>query len=126
MKGNLLDSLPCWLLLHLFSCGSLAGADSLTLPTCARVETTKGGGQWQVTEKTVEWDPKKTAIVICDMWNLHWCKGATRRVAEMAPRMKEVGNEARKRGGFIIHCPSSTMEFYTDTPQRKPAKSAPP
>src|SRR5438093_218308 len=125
MKGNRLDSLPCWLLLHLFSCGSLAGADWLTLPTRARAETSKGSGQWQVTEKTVEWDPKKTSIVICDMWNQHWCKGATKRVAEMAPRMNEVVNEARRRGVFIIHCPSSTMEFYKDTAQRKLAQAAP-
>ncbi|MEO8428289.1 MAG: PVC-type heme-binding CxxCH protein [Verrucomicrobiota bacterium] len=38
--------------------------------------------------------------------------------------MNEVIQEARKRGVFIIHCPSSTMEFYKDTPQRKRAQAA--
>jgi nicotinamidase-related amidase/type 1 glutamine amidotransferase len=71
------------------------------------------------------WDPAKTAIVICDMWNEHWCKGATRRVAEMAPRMNEVASAAREKGVLIIHCPSSCMDFYKDTQQRKLAQTAP-
>jgi nicotinamidase-related amidase len=99
---------------------------TLLLPTRSRVETAQGSGQYQVVDKTVKWDPAKTAIVICDMWNQHWCKGATERVAEMAPRMNEVIKEARRRGIFIIHCPSDTMSFYKETPQRKLAQAAPP
>lgn len=37
--------------------------------------------------RTVYWDPKKTAIIICDMWDDHTCRGAADRVAEMAPAM---------------------------------------
>lgn len=95
------------------------------METRARAETAKGNGQWQTVEKTVAWDPVRTAIVICDMWDQHWCQGATRRVAEMAPRMNEVVKTARARGMFIIHCPSDTMKFYEGTPQRKLAQSAP-
>jgi putative membrane-bound dehydrogenase-like protein len=76
-------------------------------------------------EKVVKWDPKKTAIVICDMWNQHWCKGATERVSEMAPRMNEVVKKARAEGVFIIHAPSETMKFYEGTPARKRAQAAP-
>ena len=72
-----------------------------------------------------EWDSKQTAVVICDMWDKHWCPNATARVGEMAPRMNEVVKAARSRGAFIIHCPSDTMEFYKDTPQRKLAQAAP-
>ena len=72
-----------------------------------------------------EWDSKQTAVVICDMWDKHWCPNSTARVAEMAPRMNEVVKAARSRGAFIIHCPSDTMEFYKDTPQRKLAQAAP-
>ena len=79
----------------------------------------------EVSEKTMRWDPKETAIVICDMWDMHWCKCATQRVAEMAPRMNEVVKAARSKGIFIIHAPSSCMNFYKDTPQRKLAMSAP-
>jgi len=97
----------------------------LTLSTRSRVEMSKGSGEYQVVNKTVEWDAKKTAIIICDMWNQHWCKGATERVAEMAPRMNDVVKEARRRGVLIIHCPSDTMKFYTEAPQRKRAQEAP-
>lgn len=114
------------LLLLLISATPIRANDSaLALHTRSRVESEKNRGDWQAIEKTVEWDPKKTAIVICDMWDQHWCKGATERVAEMAPRMNQVVQEARRRGIFIIHAPSSTMEFYKDTPQRKRAQAAP-
>ena len=103
----------------------LAAANStLQLPTRAQSETAKGNGIWQTTDGTATWDAKKTAIVVCDMWDRHTCEGATRRVAEMAPRMNEVVKLARERGAFIIHCPSDTMKFYEGTPQRKLAQSA--
>ncbi len=91
----------------------------------ARQRIALQSGDVGVAEKPIEWAPQKTAIVICDMWNEHWCKGATRRVAEMAPRMNEVVAEARKRGVLIVHAPSSCMEAYTGSPQRKLAQSAP-
>src|SRR5690606_10195955 len=46
--------------------------------------------------------------------------------AQMAPRMNEVIRAARKQGVLIIHCPSDTMDFYRDTPQRRLAQQAPP
>jgi type 1 glutamine amidotransferase/nicotinamidase-related amidase len=111
----------------LFSLTGLAAhaAPLLTMPVRSRVETAKRSGEWNVAEKTIQLDPRKTAIVICDMWNEHWCKGATRRVAEMAPRMNELVKKAREQGVFIIHCPSDTMKFYEGTPGRKLAQAAP-
>lgn len=76
-------------------------------------------------EKTVRWDPKKTALIICDMWDQHWCRSAERRVAEMAPRLNAVVEEARRRGVFILHAPSTCTAFYEGTPQRERAKKAP-
>ncbi|MFN2203425.1 MAG: hypothetical protein ACK2UO_19675, partial [Caldilineaceae bacterium] len=29
----------------------------------------------------------QTAIIICDMWDKHWARGAGERVADMAPYM---------------------------------------
>jgi type 1 glutamine amidotransferase/nicotinamidase-related amidase len=111
----------------LLACASTGfAADSvLRLSTRARVETAKGSGEWQVIEKTIGWEPRQTAIVICDMWDKHTCAGATRRVAEMAPRMNELVKKARGWGAFIIHCPSDTMKFYEGTPGRKLAQAAP-
>ncbi|HEY2840210.1 MAG TPA: isochorismatase family protein, partial [Pirellulales bacterium] len=90
-----------------------------------RVETAAGSGKFRVEESQVEWDPAHTAIIVCDMWNQHWCQGATARVAEMAPRMNEVLKAARSAGVLILHCPSDTMKFYQDAPQRKLAQAAP-
>ena len=97
----------------------------LTLHPRQRTETSPGSGRYHATIGSVEWDPRKTAIVICDMWDKHWCPEATRRVGEMAPRMNDFVKVARDKGVLIIHCPSDTLEFYKDTPQRKLAQSAP-
>ena len=73
----------------------------------------------------VKWVPEKTALIICDMWDDHWCKSAARRVGEMAPALNETVRAAREKGVFIIHAPSSVVDFYKDTPQRKLAVRAP-
>lgn len=97
--------------------------DPLHLLTQNRVK--QDDGAYQLQQTPTDLDPKKTAIVICDMWDKHWCEGATRRVAEMAPRMNAVVEAARERGVLIIHAPSSTMEFYEGTSARERAKHAP-
>jgi type 1 glutamine amidotransferase/nicotinamidase-related amidase len=104
---------------------SFAAGSPLTLNTRSRVETAKSSGEWQVVEKTTSWQPRQTALVICDMWDKHTCAGATRRVGEMALRMNEVVKKAREQGVLIIHCPSDTMKFYEGTPERKLAQAAP-
>jgi len=80
---------------------------------------------YKVQERAVSWDAKKTALIICDMWDDHWCKSAARRVAELAGPMNEVVKQARTQGVFVIHAPSTTVKFYADTPQRKRALNAP-
>ena len=76
-------------------------------------------------EKKSAWDPKKTAIIVCDMWDHHWCKSAEARVGELAGPMNEMLKAARAKGMFVIHAPSTCTAFYKDTPQRKRAQSAP-
>lgn len=72
-----------------------------------------------------QWLPSRTAIIVCDMWDLHHCKNAVTREVEMAPRMNEVLEKARQQGVLIIHAPSSCMKAYEDTAARERAKSAP-
>src|SRR5665648_304523 len=60
-------------------------------------------GAFYITSEIQEWNPSETAIIICDMWDQHWCKGAAARVAEMAPSMNNVVSIARDRGVFIVH-----------------------
>ena len=73
-----------------------------------------------------QWLPSRSAIIVCDMWDLHHCKNAVTREGEMAPRMNEVLEKARNEGVLIIHAPSSCMKPYEGTPARDRAKSAPP
>lgn len=80
---------------------------------------------WHSTNQTIEWQPGETCVVVCDMWDNHWCRPSAERVGELAPQMNEVLQAARARGLLIIHCPSDTLDFYKDTPQRRLAQSAP-
>ena len=73
----------------------------------------------------VAWAPEKTAIIVCDMWDQHWCKSAARRVGEMAGPLNETLKAASARGVFIIHAPSTVTGFYKDTSQRLRAQHAP-
>ena len=75
--------------------------------------------------KRLIWESGKTALIVCDMWDDHWCKSASRRVGEMAPVLNDTIKLARAKGVFIIHAPSSVVDFYKDTPQRKLAQKAP-
>lgn len=75
-------------------------------------------------ETKQDWPAAKTAIIVCDMWDRHWCKGASARVAEMGPSMNRTLKSARQKGVFIIHAPSDVVDFYKDTPQRRLAIEA--
>jgi nicotinamidase-related amidase len=90
-----------------------------------RVRESASGDQFKVVTEPLTWSPHQTAVVICDMWDHHWCKSAERRVAEMAPRVNQFVSASRDRGCLVIHCPSDTMDFYKDYPGRKLAQSAP-
>jgi nicotinamidase-related amidase len=67
---------------------------------------------------------RSTAILICDMWDAHWSRGAMERVAAMAPTMNDVVAAARDNGVHVIHAPSDTLDFYAGTPARERALSA--
>ncbi len=95
---------------------------SLQLTLRSREKTADG---FVARDKKVEWEAKKTALIICDMWDDHWCKSASRRCGELTPAINDVVKLARKRGVLIIHAPSSVTAFYKDTPQRKLALDAP-
>jgi nicotinamidase-related amidase len=99
-------------------------SELLTLHTRSR-ERVAETNKYEVVEKTAEWDPQRTALVVIDMWDDHWCKGAAARVGELARPMNEVISAARKRGIFIVHCPSTCVDFYANTPQRRRAIDAP-
>jgi nicotinamidase-related amidase len=114
-------------LVALLALQGLAGwaADALNLSLQRRVEVKPAPGEYQVVMSRETWDPKKTAIIVCDMWDLHHCRNAVRREAEFAPRMNALLEHARGRGVFIVHAPSSCMAFYEGHPARRRAQQAP-
>lgn len=85
----------------------------------------KGYNTWksETIPRTIPAD--QSAIIICDMWDRHWARGAAERVAEIAPYMNEVVDMARNRGVQIVHAPSDTMETYQDTLARHRVRMAP-
>ena len=101
---------------------SLTAADGLVVHKRTRV---KQGDGFAVKETAETWQPRETAIIVCDMWDSHHCLNAVRRAVEMSPRMNAVLEAARKQGVTIIHAPSSCMEPYANHPGRKLAQSAP-
>jgi nicotinamidase-related amidase len=75
--------------------------------------------QWKLKKETVTLNPAQSALLICDMWDRHWAKGATLRVGELAPRVNELAAFLREKGLLIIHAASDTMDFYKGHPARE-------
>jgi len=103
--------------------GTTAFAEPLELFSRDRVEQPDGSFNFKY--ETVHWDPAKTAIIVCDMWDTMRDPVVAGRVAELAPRVNETIAEARDRGVLIVHAPSGTMDFYAGTPQRQRVLDAP-
>jgi nicotinamidase-related amidase len=105
----------------------VAAADksALKLTLQKRVESKEGSGEFRVVTAKESWEPNQTAIIVCDMWDLHHCKNAVRREVEMAPRMNTLLEKVRAQGVLIIHAPSSCMKPYEGHAARTRAQQAP-
>lgn len=101
---------------------STTGADADVLNLRLRSRDKETGA---VAETTAGWRADQTALIICDMWDDHWCRSAARRVAELAGPLDETAKAARAKGILVIHAPSSVVDFYEGTPQRRRAQEAP-
>jgi nicotinamidase-related amidase len=100
-----------------------AGSIGLTLRS--REPLPGAEGVDRAVERRESWEPGETGIIVCDMWDLHHCLNATRRGAELAPRMDQVLRQARRLGVTIIHAPSDCMAAYEAHPARDRAIRAP-
>src|SRR3954469_5344020 len=60
----------------------------------SRHATSDGAGVQDVTRE-LAWQPGETAILICDMWDKHWCQSATGRCAKLAGKMAPLIDAAR-------------------------------
>ena len=109
---------------------SLSGAEPakstpLELTLRKQTETSPESGRFHRRDQPDIWDPSQTALIVCDVWDLHHCLRAVHRVEEMGPRLNKVVQEARRRGVTIIHAPSDCMEAYASHPARKRAIAVP-
>lgn len=92
---------------------------NLKLQTQTLIEDHQGHSIWQTNEEAINWSAEKTALLLCDVWDNHWCRGAVERLEVMLPRMNDVVASARNKGVHIVHAPSNTLDFYADSPARK-------
>ncbi|MCC7262934.1 MAG: DMT family transporter [Candidatus Latescibacteria bacterium] len=86
----------------------------------------RGRTVWQVVEQPEAWPADETALLLCDVWDRHWSRGANERLEPLLPRMDQVVRAARKLGVRILHAPSDTMTFYEGTPARQRVQAATP
>ena len=111
---------PRWIPLALLALApACLSAAEITVNLRSRVEPFKGAAEWREVHLSKALPLEKTAIIVCDMWDKHWCSGATGRVNGLVRKMDPFLDAARKQGIQIIHAPSETMDFYRDAPQRK-------
>jgi nicotinamidase-related amidase len=86
---------------------------------------------WKVRTETRTVAAAQAALVLCDVWDAHTCRGAVERLERLLPRMNQVVEALRQRGVLIVHAPSDTMPFYAGTAARErvlavPAVEPPP
>ena len=98
---------------------SASQGERFRLPLRTQVQPFKGSNVWEAARFESVFSKRETAVVICDMWDNHWCAGATRRVNELAHKMDPVLETCRAAGILVVHAPSDTMNFYRDYPQRR-------
>ncbi|HZS56124.1 MAG TPA: isochorismatase [Bryobacteraceae bacterium] len=104
------------------SAGFYAGPDGtrdFVLTLRSRVQPFKCCDNWEPVTVQGKFPVSGSAIIVCDMWDKHWCRGANDRVAELARRMNPFLVQARAAGLLTIHAPSETMDFYKNYPQRQ-------
>ncbi len=97
----------------------------LLLNLRTQVVTHRGSGFWDQVTVPKRFPVAETAILLCDLWDGHWCSGAARRAAPLAEKANGVIAAARRDGVQIIHSPSGTMRHYARRPQRRKIVEAP-
>ena len=112
----------------LFLCGTVdtyAQKRQAELPTLRISTQQREPSNWKddsgliLTNRIEQWKPSETALIICDMWDKHWCNLSSARFAELAVALNPVVVAARSKGVQIVHAPSECMDFYKEYPQRK-------
>ena len=83
-----------------------------------------GYNVWRDTAESLRVDPTNAALILCDVWDTHWSRGARERLDKLIPRMDATVKAAREREVLIVHAPSDTMDAYESAPARLRAQNA--
>ena len=75
----------------------------LNLRTQQLQQDGEGHNYWQEINRLREWPAEETVLLLCDVWDKHWSRGASERVDAMVPRMEQLVGTARARGVQIVH-----------------------
>ena len=78
----------------------------------------RGYNKWKDLYSTVTFRPERTVLVLCDVWDHHWSRGAEERLEQIVPQINATANAARNLGVLVVHAPSNTMDWYKDHPAR--------
>lgn len=98
---------------------------TLNLRPRSQSPTAPDSGRFHRTEDSVQWAAEQTAIIVCDMWDVHHSYRAAKRGREIAPRLNAVVTRLRESGATVIHAPSDCMAFYEEHPARRRAMTVP-
>ena len=91
---------------------TITSSSKISLCLRHRILSKKVPDHWEQITNNKLVPADQLAIVICDIWDDHWCKSAAERVNSMAKKTNTVISAARNKGVHIIHSPSDTMNFY--------------
>lgn len=97
----------------------------LTLRSQVLAADAGGHAAWQTKEQQIYLPPEKTCLLLCDLWDDHWCRGAVDRLLPLIPQFNRVIQAARRRGIWIVHSPSEISSFYDGTPARERMRAMP-
>ncbi|QDT40561.1 Trehalose utilization [Gimesia alba] len=114
---NTLCKLAACLSLVLMTTTGLS-AEDLKLQLRYQQETSKDSGRYHRLQRSENWKPEQTAIIVCDVWDYHHCLNAVKRLEQFAPRLDNLLKKARSQGVTIIHAPSDCMPAYQGHPAR--------
>jgi nicotinamidase-related amidase len=96
--------------------GAAPGLVPLQLRT--RVEPFKGSGEWREAFVEEQLMLNRTALILCDLWDKHWCLAASERTDALARKAAPLVDLARQSGILVIHAPSDTMQYYAAALER--------
>lgn len=97
----------------------------LTLRRQRLIRDDHGHNVWETVLEERDVPATQTALLLCDIWDKHWSRGACERLDAMIPRMNALVRALREAGSLIIHAPSDTMDYYATSPARQRIRELP-